>query len=69
MPCGPYLFGAPRRWWVRLVLQALRFLKVRWLTSDRVWLEAEINMATTWGEIAEVRRLSALSIQPGMRFP
>lgn len=49
-------FGASVKNWRKLSLNVLRYLTTRWTRPARIWLHAEIEMATTWGEICERRR-------------
>ncbi len=53
-------FGAPRHAWKTVVLNGAKYLATRWTCPSRVWLPAEIKMATTWGEITEMRRQAIL---------
>ncbi len=49
--------GAPRYLWLKLTKHALQYAMFRWTRPSAVWLRAEIEMATSWGRITELRRL------------
>jgi len=51
------LFGAPRYLWWKLIKHAAQYAFFRWTQPSRDWLRAEIEMATTWGRITEIRRV------------
>lgn len=52
-----YWFGVGRWYWMELCRSALKYCMTRWTCSSKVWLPAEIRMATTWGNIVEGRKL------------
>lgn len=49
-------FSIPRYLWRNLVESTLRYGLTRWTCSSSVWLRHEIDMATTWGAMIEIRR-------------
>lgn len=49
--------GAPRYLWLKLTKHALQYAMFRWTRPSPIWLRAEIEMATSWGRITELRRL------------
>ena len=54
---GRLWFGAPRYFWLKVVKHAFQYAIFRWTRPPEIWLRAEINMATNWGRIVELRRL------------
>lgn len=57
-PDQPRLADAPRYLWRKLVAATLRFAVSRWTCRSAVWVPAECEMALTWGQILEHRKLS-----------
>jgi glycosyltransferase involved in cell wall biosynthesis len=60
------LFGAPRYLWWKLIKHAVQYAAFRRTRPSRTWLRAEIEMATTWGRITELRRLSKQPPRPAL---
>jgi len=60
-------FGAPPYLWRRLVENTLKYVCTRWPCPSAVWLQAEINMATAWGMITELRRQARVGKQTSDR--
>jgi glycosyltransferase involved in cell wall biosynthesis len=53
-------FGAPRGLWKVWAEQLIKYLFKRCLAGPRVWVEAEIKMSITWGNICEWRHQRSL---------
>ena len=54
-------FGAPRRVWCDMIRCALKFALSRWWLPARIWVRAEIKMATCYGIIRESYHLHSVS--------
>lgn len=50
------IFGAPRYYWMQLVVSGTKYLLTRWIAPSRIWLKAEIDFAFAHGVIIESRR-------------
>ena len=62
-------FGAPRYLWLKLTKHAFQYAMFRWTRPSSVWLRAEIEMATSWGRITELRRLHSQPDDQPVREP
>jgi glycosyltransferase involved in cell wall biosynthesis len=62
---GAMLFNIPRYLWRRLFVSALRYVILRPFAPSRSWLLQEIDMATTFGVISELRRMNKRKAPPG----
>lgn len=60
-------FGAPRRVWCDMIRCALKFALSRWWLPARIWVRAEVKMATSYGIIRECRRAHSSSHE--LSFP
>jgi len=58
LPEGNYWFGVPRYVWKTFCIKAVSYLALRWTCSSWAWLKAERDMAFTWGQIYEYRRIT-----------
>jgi len=56
-PCTRLWFGAPRYFWFKVVKHFFEYVIFRGTRPPRIWLRAEIDLATNWGRISELRRL------------
>lgn len=60
------LLGAPRHLWWKLIKHAVQYAAFRRTRPARIWLRAEIEMATAWGRITELRRLRKQPLSPAL---
>lgn len=49
-------FGVPRYLWRKLIQYMMLYFATRWISKSRIWLNAEIKAARTFGEIRGFRR-------------
>lgn len=49
------LFKVPMYYWKLLLLNSVKYILTRWAGPERVWLSAEINVASAWGVVCECR--------------
>ncbi|HUI06189.1 MAG TPA: glycosyltransferase [Verrucomicrobiae bacterium] len=66
---GRLWFGVPRYLWLKVIKHFFQYVIFRPTRPSQIWLRAEIDLATNWGRIIELRRLTNRGGAVGTRLP